>query len=47
LLDRVSHGVVVEDSSLRVNIASLRRALGDYGNDNNGYLVNIPIWTGL
>lgn len=38
--------MVVEDSSLRVNIASLRRALDDYGNDNNGYIVNIPMGRG-
>jgi predicted ATPase/DNA-binding winged helix-turn-helix (wHTH) protein len=41
LMNRVWRDVVVEDSSLRVNIASLRRALGDYGHDG-GCIVNIP-----
>jgi len=41
LIDRVWRGLVVEESSLRVNIVSLRRALG---NDSGGspYIANIP-----
>ena len=41
LTERVWRGMVVEESSLRVNIASLRRALGDR-NDDSKYIANIP-----
>jgi predicted ATPase/DNA-binding winged helix-turn-helix (wHTH) protein len=41
LVARVWRGVVVEDSSLRVNIAVLRRILGD-GRDGVRYVANIP-----
>jgi predicted ATPase/DNA-binding winged helix-turn-helix (wHTH) protein len=41
LLARVWRDMVVEESSLRVNIAGLRRALGD-GIDGARYIVNIP-----
>lgn len=41
LTARVWRNVVVEDSSLRVNIAMLRRILGD-GRDGARYIANIP-----
>lgn len=41
LIARVWRNVVVEESSLRVNVAGLRRALGD-GLDGARYVVNIP-----
>ncbi len=41
LMARVWRDVVVEESSLRVNIAGLRRALSD-GNDGVRYIANIP-----
>ena len=41
LTEQVWRGMVVEESSLRVNIASLRRALGDR-NEDSKYIANIP-----
>lgn len=41
LIARVWRDVVVEDSSLRVNITALRRVLGD-GRDGVRYVVNLP-----
>ncbi|MFZ6648600.1 ATP-binding protein [Undibacterium sp. TJN25] len=41
LVARVWRDMVVEDSSLRVNIAMLRRILGD-GRDGTRYIANIP-----
>jgi predicted ATPase/DNA-binding winged helix-turn-helix (wHTH) protein len=41
LMARVWHKVVVEEGSLRVHVAALRRALRDDG-DTNRYIVNIP-----
>jgi predicted ATPase/DNA-binding winged helix-turn-helix (wHTH) protein len=41
LITRVWRGMVVEESSLRVNIVGLRRVLGDGGKDIK-YIANIP-----
>jgi predicted ATPase/DNA-binding winged helix-turn-helix (wHTH) protein len=41
LINRVWQGLVVEGSSLRVNIVSLRRALAD-DSDDSPYIANIP-----
>jgi predicted ATPase/DNA-binding winged helix-turn-helix (wHTH) protein len=41
LLAQVWPGVVVEESSIRVHIANLRRALGD-GKDGARYVTNVP-----
>ncbi|MBV8125461.1 MAG: helix-turn-helix transcriptional regulator, partial [Paucibacter sp.] len=41
LIERVWRGVVVEESSLRVNITGLRRALGD-SSGGSQYVANVP-----
>lgn len=41
LLDQVWPGVIVEESSIRVHVANLRRALGD-GKDGARYVTNVP-----
>ena len=41
LMERVWPGTVVVEANINVNIAALRRALGD-GQDGNRYLVTIP-----
>jgi len=41
LMERVWQGLVVEESSLRVNISNLRRAMGD-DSVSSRYIVNIP-----
>lgn len=41
LLNQVWPGVIVEESSIRVHIANLRRALGD-GKDGARYVTNVP-----
>lgn len=41
LLNQVWPGVIVEESSIRVHVASLRRALGD-GKDGARYVTNVP-----
>jgi predicted ATPase/DNA-binding winged helix-turn-helix (wHTH) protein len=41
LLDQVWPGIIVEESSIRVHVANLRRALGD-GKDGARYVTNVP-----
>jgi predicted ATPase/DNA-binding winged helix-turn-helix (wHTH) protein len=41
LIDRVWHGVHIEEANLRVHIAALRKALGD-GKGEFRYIVNVP-----
>src|SRR4051812_20608196 len=40
LMDQVWAGVIVEEGSLRVHVAAIRKALGD-GKSGNRYIVNI------
>src|SRR3954470_200119 len=40
LMDQVWPGVIVEEGSLRVHVAAIRKALGD-GKSGNRYIVNI------